>query len=83
MSPAFDDAAVLEHHDQVGVADRAEPVRDGERRAAVGEAVEGHLEFPLGLGVEGAGGLVEDEDARIDQHRARDGETLPLAPEKR
>ena len=30
----LDDPAVLEHDDQVGVADRREPVRDDERRAA-------------------------------------------------
>jgi peroxiredoxin len=36
----FDDRAVVEHDDLVGVADGREPVRDCDGRAAVGEAVE-------------------------------------------
>ena len=41
-----------------------------------GEAL---LDQPLALGVEVAGGLVEDEDPRVGQHGAGDGQPLALA----
>ena len=37
------------------------------------------LDHGLGLGIERAGGFVENEDARLGQQSARDGEALPLA----
>ena len=51
--------------------------RDG--RPAPGCVVEGGLDGALGLVVEGAGGLVEDEHRRVAQQRPRDGEPLLLA----
>ena len=36
------------------------------------------LDERLGLGVEAGGGLVQDQDARVGQDRARDGHALPL-----
>ena len=59
--------------------DRREPVRDDEHRAAGEQPVDGLLHEPLGLGVERRRRFVENEDRRIDEQRARDGETLPLA----
>ncbi len=52
---------------------------DGDDRAARGEALEGGLYFVLGLGIEGACGLVEKEDGRILQQRAGNGQPLLLA----
>jgi hypothetical protein len=37
------------------------------------------LDFLLGLGIHRRGGLVEDQDARVDQQRAGDGDALALA----
>ena len=45
------DAPVLEHDDAVGVADRREPVRDDERRAAFEQLVERPLDDRLRLAV--------------------------------
>ena len=65
--------------DQVGVADRREPVGDDDRRAADREAVEGLLHEALGLHVERARGLVQHEHRRVAEERARDREPLLLA----
>ena len=75
----FGDAAVFEDDDAVGVGDRAEPVGDDEARAAFHQRGQAGLDHPFAFGVEVAGGLVEDEDLRVGQDRAGDGDPLPLA----
>src|SRR5262249_50840094 len=76
---AFDDAAVLEDEDLVGVDDRRKPVRDDERRAVACDLGELGLDDLLGARVERAGRLVEDEDGRVLEQRARDRDALLLA----
>ena len=44
-----------------------------------GEPADVLEDLPLGLGVEGAGRLVEDEDLRVAHEGARQGDLLPLA----
>jgi hypothetical protein len=75
--------ALLQHEDLVGRADGAEAVRDDERRAPAAQPRERLLDERLALRVERAGGLVEDEDARVGQQRAGDGDALPLPAESR
>ena len=55
------------------------PVRDGDRGAALHQVVQRLLDFLLGLGVDRGRGFVEDQDARVDQQRARDRDALALA----
>ena len=43
------------------------------------EFVQRRLDEPLGLGVERAGGLVEDQDRGVAEDGAGDGESLALA----
>ena len=52
---------------------------DDEGGAALHEVAEAVLDHRFGLGVERAGGLVEDEDARVGEDGAGDGEALALA----
>ena len=75
----LDDLAVLEHDDQVGVADRREPVRDHERRAAGEQTPQRPLDLALGADVDGRRRLVEDQDARVGKQRAGEGDELALA----
>ena len=49
------------------------------RGAALGEVVERLLHGALGAGVEGAGGLVEEQDGRVAQDRPGDRDALLLA----
>ena len=78
MGAALDDSALVEDDDLVGVADRGQPVGDRERGPSLGQPLELGLHGVLGLGVKRAGGLVEDEDRRVAQHRAGDRHPLLL-----
>ena len=49
------------------------------RRAVSRDLVERVLDLPLGVAVERAGGLVEQQDRRRLEDRARDGDALLLA----
>ena len=79
MRPALQDAAGLQHQDLVGVDHGREAVRDDQRGAAGGDALERFLERLLGAAVQGRSGLVEDEDRRVLQEHAGDGDALLLA----
>src|SRR6476659_3204966 len=79
VGATLDDLAAVEDEDLVGVADGGEPVGDGHRGAALGEVVERLLHGALGAGVEGAGGLVEEQDGRVAQDGPRDRDALLLA----
>ena len=83
MRADLGDAAALEHDQPVGLAQRAQAVGDGDRRAALDQVVERHLNLALGFGVDRRGGFVEDQNARIDQQCAGDRDALPLAAGER
>ena len=75
----LDDLAVLEDDDQVGA-------RIVERRCAMMNAVrpgeepaQRELDLPLGADVDARGRLVEDQDARVGEQRARERDELALA----
>src|SRR5207249_59381 len=59
---ALDDPPLRQHDDEVGVLHGREAVRDDEHRAVRHEPLDRLLHQPLGLGVERAGGLIENED---------------------
>src|SRR6266852_2045803 len=77
------EAAVLENDDLVRVADRAQPVSDGDDGATLHQAVEGLQDELLGLGIQRGGRLVENEDRRIADDGARDLDALLLAAGER
>ena len=77
--PALDDRAVIEHHDAVGLLDRRQAMRNDERRAIARQLRKRRLDAPLGVGIERRGGLIQNQDRRILQDRARDRDALPLA----
>jgi hypothetical protein len=54
-------------------------VRDGDRGAAPHGDLQRGLHRAFALGVERRGGLVEQQQRRVLQHRARDGHPLALA----
>ena len=77
------DATVLEDDDLVGQRDRREPVGDHERRAPGHHLAQRELDLLLGRGVDRRGRVVEDQDPRIGQDRARDRDPLALAAGQR
>src|SRR5208337_3004551 len=76
---ALDDKPLLHHKNLIGAADGGEAVRDDKGGAPAHQLCKAALDHGLRLGIERAGGLVENEDARLCQESARDGQALPLA----
>ena len=58
-------------------------VRDDDRRPALHRLPEAEADAGLGGGVHRRGGVVEDQDPRIDEQRPRDRDPLPLAAGER
>ena len=79
MRAALDDLAALEHQDLIGAPNRREPVRDHERRPPLPQRLQAVLDQRLALAVEARRRLVEDQDPRVGQDRARDRHPLALA----
>src|SRR6185295_16630805 len=75
----LDDRAGLEDDQAIHAANGREPVGDHDRRAIPHQGPQRLLDVVLALGVQGAGGLVEDEDRGVLEQRARDGDPLALA----
>src|ERR1700722_4099194 len=73
------DLAAFEHEDRVGVHQRRQPVRHYDQRAALGDPHQVGVDDRLALRVEGAGGFVEDQDARVGDQRAGDRQALALS----
>ena len=73
------DLALFQHQDLVAFGERRQAVGDDHHGPAARDAQQVGVDQRLALGIERAGGLVEDQDARIGDQRARDREALPLA----
>ena len=67
----------------VRAADRREPVSDHERGPPRQQPLQPQLDRPLGSHVDVRGRLVEDQDARLRQERAGEGDQLPLSGRER
>src|SRR6478735_7408360 len=78
MRAVLDNAASLDGDDAIGLADRRETVGDDEDGPAGGNSFHVLLDGALAFVIQGAGRLVEDEDARIGNERASDRDTLAL-----
>ena len=79
VGAALGDAAMLEHQNLVSADDRRQAVGDRQRRAVGGDLLELGLDQLLGFGIERRGRLVEDQDPRVLEDRARNRDPLLLA----
>ena len=79
MAALFQHTALVEHDDVVRVLDRGQAMRDHQRGAVLHQSLHGFLDQALRFGIQRAGGLVEDQDRRVLEDRARDGDALALA----
>ena len=78
VAAGLDDLAAVDDDDAVGITHRRQAMGDDEHRAALADGPHVVLDDALRLVVQGAGGLVEDEDARVADQRPGDGDALAL-----
>ena len=69
----------VQHDDLFHLAHGEEPVRDGDGGALLNQFIQRGLNSLLGSVVQGAGGLVEHENARVALDGARQRNALLLA----
>ena len=72
-------AAVIHDDNAVSTQDRGQTVSDDQGGAGLHGFIQGGLDKAFVLGVQGAGGLVQQKDRRVAHQGAGDGETLSLA----
>ncbi len=77
------DLAALEDDQTVGVFQGGKAVGDGKRRAPFYQAGDGVLNLLLGVCVYRGSGLIQDQNARIVENGAGNGDALALAAGKR
>ena len=71
--------APVQDADPGGPLDGGQAVGDHQGGAVLHEHLQGLLDRPLTFGVQGAGGLVQDQDGRILEQGPGDGQALALA----
>ena len=75
----LDNAALLQDHDAVGVLNGAEPVSDDKGGAPSHQGVHALLDQGFGAGVNGGGGLVQNQHRRVGHGGPGNGQQLALA----
>ena len=78
MRAVGDDPALLQDDDAVRPANLRKPMRDQNRSASFLGAAHRFLYLVLGGAVNGAGGIIEDQNPRLPQECARQSQPLPL-----
>ena len=79
VGTALDDPALFQDHDTVGIADRGKTMGNNEGGSALHELVHTILYNALCSGIDGAGGLVEDQHRRVGDGSSGNREKLSLA----
>ena len=82
MGAGLDDAAMIKHDDTIGMDEGRQAVRYHEGGGLASAGFEGIKNDGLGFCVDGAHGIVEDEDRGLFEHRAGNGYALALAAGK-
>ena len=77
------DLPAVEQHDPVGQADRREAVRHDQGGPVLHEYTQTGVDPLFHLDVDGARGVVENQDGRVDQKGPCDGDALALAARER
>ncbi len=75
----FDDAPAVQHENAVGAFHRRQTVCDHQRGARAHEFLQCRLDVAFRFAVQSGGGFIEDQQRRILEQRAGDGDALPLA----
>ena len=78
----IDHLSLVQNQGLVAFGQRRQPVRHDDHRPTARDAQQVGVDQRLAFRVERAGGLVEDQDPRIVDQRARDGEALAWPPDR-
>ena len=78
MGTPLDDAALVHDHDAVCVADGGQTVGDNKSSTSTHEGVHAILHQLLSAGIDGRGGLIQDEHRRVGHSSPGNGNELPL-----
>ena len=73
----------VEHQDAISAAHRGQTMRDHQSGATLHQIEECLLHEALGFRVKGRGRFIEDEDRRVLEKRAGDGDALLLPARRR
>ena len=76
--PVLDDPAALQHHHAVEIAQGCQTMGDRNHRAPAHQPGQGLADRLFGLAVERGGRLIQQQDRRVLQEGARNGDPLPL-----
>src|SRR5258705_8023341 len=79
----FNDATLFQDKNLIGVVDGGKTLRDHKRRPVFAQPLHRLLNQVLSRRIDARRRIVENEDARIHQESARDGDTLALAAAQR
>ena len=79
MRSLLDDVTTVEHDQAAHAGDRRQPVRNRDHRLAGHQCIEARLNGGFDLTVECRGRLIQDQDRRILENDAGDGDALALA----
>src|ERR1700686_3202722 len=76
---ALYDLAMFHHQNLVGTANGGKTVRDDKRGASLHQISETLLDHLFGFGVEAGSCLVQNQNLRLSQNRAGNGDPLSLS----
>src|SRR5262249_59971612 len=79
VTTRFDDRSVLDDEDAVSIDDGVQAMCDHDRRSPLAEVLDRALNLTLGLRIERSRRLVEQDDRRVLEQCACDGNALALA----
>ena len=78
MAAALDDAALLQNHDTVCIADGRQTVGNDKAGAAIHQAIHAPLDQCLSAGINGGGRLVQNQHRCVLQNSTGNGDPLLL-----
>ena len=76
----FNDASSIQYDEPIGTPQRGESMGNSDCRTACNEPVDGRLNDCLCLRIDARGGLIQNQNGRIDQQCPSAREPLSLAP---
>ena len=83
MRPLLDDPAMIHHQNTIAGQHRRKPMGDHQRGALLHQIFQRGLHKRFAFGIERGSRLVQQQQRRIAQDRARDGDALALAAGQR